>query len=709
MIEPPPARIPASWSRRVLASVTTIALLAGGFLALTHDESFEDSSLLAQAADKGSAKKKKQPVENPFPDRPQAPSLDGGIGWLNTGGEISLKDLRGKVVVLDFWTYCCINCMHVLPDLEFLEKKYAKELVVIGVHSAKFDNEKESEAIRNAIVRYEIEHPVINDANMTVWRKFGVSSWPTLVLIDPEGRYVGQQPGEGNRELFDKVIGMVVDYHGKKGTLDRTPVRFDLERNRQKSRPLKFPGKVLADPAGGRLFISDSNHNRIVVTGLDGTLQYVIGNGSIGRADGTYAKASFDHPQGTALVGNRLYVADTENHMLRVVDLKKKTVSSLVGTGKQAGFRSRGGALKQAALNSPWALSHVDGVLYIAMAGPHQIWSHKLGSSTIGNYAGSGREDITDGPLARSALAQPSALATDGTHLFVADSEGSAIRQIDTDPKGEVRTIVGSHDLFRGRALFEFGDIDGVGDKARLQHPLGVAYHAGMLYVADTYNHKIKQVELKTRKASSFLGGKRGTTVEPARFSEPAGVSVAGGKLYIADTNNHRICVADLKTGKVKELKIAGLKPPAPIEPTDVGFDRTGRSVVLPTQSIKTGPAMTFTLPLAIPKGFKLNPRASIIFRARGAKSQAVVANGDLGKRRKAKSTGPASATASLALTGQAGKTTLEVAVSYQVCRGGTGGLCKLLTSRWTIPLVATTDGKTTSVILPPATAPKTK
>ena len=163
-----------------------------------------------------------------------------------------------------------------------LEKKYANELAVVGVHSAKFPNEKDIANLDSAVRRYQLEHPVINDANMTVWRKFGVSSWPTLVLIDPEGHYVGQQPGEGNRELFDKLIGMLVDYHSKKGTLDRSPVRFDLESNRLKPGPLKFPGKVLADTKGGRLFISDTNHNRIVVTGLDGTLKEIIGSGAIG-------------------------------------------------------------------------------------------------------------------------------------------------------------------------------------------------------------------------------------------------------------------------------------------------------------------------------------------------------------------------------------------------------------------------------------------
>ena len=696
-------RSPRVPPRQILTAITILAILVGGVLMLNRGGPLGNNELLAQAADKG---KKKTATENPFPDRPAAPSFEGGLGWLNVapGSEINLKDLRGKVVVLDFWTYCCINCMHVLPDLKFLEKKYEKELVVIGVHSAKFANEKDSEAIRRAILRYEIEHPVINDANMTVWRKFGVNSWPTLALIDPEGRYVGQQPGEGNRELFDKLIGMLVDYQSKKGTLDRSPVRFDLESNRLKPGPLKFPGKVLADTKGGRLFISDTNHNRIVVTGLDGTLKEIIGSGAIGRRNGRYADASFDHPQGTVLIGQELYVADTENHMIRVVDLKKKTVRNLAGTGRQARFRATGGGLRQTPLNSPWALSFVKGTLYIAMAGPHQLWSHKLGSSRIGVFAGSGREDITDGSLKQCALAQPSSLATDGRYLFVADSEGSAIRQVDTSPGGLVKTVVGAHDLFRGRALFEFGDIDGVGDKARLQHPLGVTFHKGTLYVADSYNHKIKKIDLKTRKSTTFLGnGKRGDTVDPPRFAEPGGVTIGGDTLYIADTNNHRICAVDLKTGTFRELKVAGLKPPAKPAADNSDFAEKARTITLGNQTIQAGKSLSIDIPLAIPTGFKLNPRASIIYRALGNKGQEVVAADALGKRRKAKPAGDSAATASLALTGAPGKATIDVAVSYQVCRDGKGGLCKLMTSRWKIPLTATSDSKTTSVKLPAA------
>ncbi len=379
-----------------------------------------------------------KPIENPFPQRIPAPSLDGGEAWLNTSGEITMKDLRGKVVLLDFWTYCCINCIHVLPDLKYLEKKYDKELVVIGVHSAKFENEKDTEAIRRAIVRYEIEHPVINDSDMLVWRKFGARSWPTVVLLDPEGNYCGFLSGEGNREILDEIIGKVVKYHKAKGTLDETPVNFALERDRVKSGPLKFPGKIHADEAGNRLFISDSNHNRIVVTSLDGKLLDVIGSGRIGAKDGSYAEAEFDHPQGMTLVGETLYVADTENHLLRTVDLKAKTVKTLAGTGEQDRRRTPGGELLTTPLNSPWDLEVVGETLYIAMAGPHQLWSHELGSTRLQTYAGSGREDIRDGSLEGSALAQPSGISSDGMGLYVSDISGSAIRSVPIYPNAAV-------------------------------------------------------------------------------------------------------------------------------------------------------------------------------------------------------------------------------------------------------------------------------
>jgi len=539
---------------------TTLLLLAASITSSTFADDAPPASNAPAAETEAD-----DSTTNPFPGKFPAPSLDGGTEWLNTAEEINIQDLRGKVVLLDFWTYCCINCIHVLPDLKFLEQKYANELVVIGVHAYKFENEKEAENIRQAILRYEIEHPVVNDSQKTIARKYRMQSWPTLVLVDPEGQYVGYLSGEGNREVLDKIIGEMVAFHKAKGTLDdKEPMRFDLERNKVKPGPLKFPGKILADEASNRLFISDSNHNRIVIASLDGQLIDIVGTGQIGAADGSYDQAQFDHPQGMALDGQTLYVADTENHLLRAIDLEAKTVSTLAGTGEQARRRGPGGPLATTPLNSPWALNIHNGTLYIAMAGPHQLFSHKFGSDTIELFAGNGREHIADGPRLAAELAQPSGITNDGEHLYWLDSEGSALRKMPFSGDTVVTTITGPHDI--PGALFEFGDIDGAGDTARLQHPLGITYHDGTLYVADTYNHKIKRIDPETGESRTWLGtGERGNALDPPQFSEPSGVSIAGGTLYIADTNNHRLLTADLATGEVKELIIDGLTPPTPV------------------------------------------------------------------------------------------------------------------------------------------------
>jgi len=636
---------------------------------------------------------------NPFPDRVQAVELEGGVEWLNAGGPITLKELRGKIVLLDFWTYCCINCMHVLPDLDYLEKKFPNEVVVIGVHSAKFDNEKESGNIRKAILRYEIKHPVVNDANMVLWRKFGIRAWPSLVLIDPEGNYCGYVSGEGNRELLEAVVTKLIDYHRAKKTLDETPVQFALEKFKQPATPLRFPGKVIADEAGDRLFISDSNHNRIVVTTLEGKLIDVIGSGTIGEKDGSYTEAQFDRPQGMVLVDNTLYVADTENHMIRAVDLTQKTVKTYAGTGQQGSFRPNAGTLRATALNSPWDLLVLDDVLYIAMAGPHQIWSHKFGSETIQPFAGSGREDIRNGTLSESALAQPSGLATDGKHLFVVDSEGSAVRQITTkrlndliNPVGEVTTVVGTSNLPGGRSLFEFGDVDAIGAKARLQHPLGIVFYDGDLLIADSYNHKIKRVDLKTKKATTWLGiSKPGDALVPPQLSEPAGLCIAKDKLYIADTNNHRVTVVDLATKSMKILMIDGLEPPPP--PKQEETPASGSPVVLPVQSVAPGDTVEFTVTLSIPDEYKFNAEVPVTYRLTAEGEQTLFAAEELSVRDEAMAD-KGIATFKLPVKAKTGKGTYLLNMTYGYCREGNSGLCKLGVATWQIPIEARTDAE---------------
>lgn len=695
----------------------TVSLLSGLILLLgcpglitAQDNPPAAGSESPAAADPQAPAENPQEPENPFPNRVKAPDniLDGGIEWLNTSGEIRLKDLRGKIVLLDFWTYCCINCMHVLPDLKYLEEKYPNELVVIGVHSAKFDNEKDSEAIRQAIVRYEIEHPVVNDANMVLWRKFGTRAWPTLALLDPEGYYLGSQSGEGNRELFDVVIQKLIAYHAAKGTLDRTPVRFDLERNRVPSGPLKYPGKVLADEAGSRLFISDSNHNRIVIAALDGKLLEVVGDGQIGSRDGGYSEARFDHPQGMELVGERLYVADTENHQIRVIDLEKKQVTTLAGTGEQARSRAASGPLSMA-LNSPWALAHVDGTLYIAMAGPHQIWRHDLGTDSIGVFAGSGREDVLNGPHDTSAFAQPSGIVSDGKALYVVDSEGSAIRRVPLDPDEPVSTIAGTSELPRGQSLFAFGDVDGVGDEARLQHPLGIARQGGELFLADSYNHKIKRLNLESRECTTWLGdGTAGKRLDPPRFSEPAGLSVAGNRLFIADTNNHRILVAAIDTGSLTEFVVEGLQAPAAPQPESTPIDPGNTAPVVENARTRTANGLVrLTHEPQLPEGYKLNPEAPVIFRVQAVAGDSVPAE-FLSQRHEAElKDGRIQIDVPVGV--DAGETTLKLALSYQYCRDGVGGVCRLKTETWQIPLVFGPDEPADPIrLMAPEGAPAT-
>ncbi len=488
------------------------------------------------------------------------PSLEGGVGWINSG-PINLADLKGKIVLLDFWTYCCINCHHILPTLAKLEAKYKNELVIIGVHSGKFSAERNTENILRKVAEYRIKHPVVNDANMTIWERFGVTSWPTLVLITPDGKYAGARGGEVPFEDLDRIIGGVVVKY--KDQLNLKPIEFSAAQEPTAQGALLYPGKVLADPAGKRLFISDTGHNRIVVTDLEGKSPVTIGSGAAGFVDGDYEKASFNRQQGICLAGEILYVADTENHAIRAVDLKSKVVNTISGTGSQSPrspLERYVGPAKTSALSSPWDIIQVPGWsgFYIAMAGMHEIWKLDIASGEVGVWAGSGYENIEDGDRLEARFAQPSGLATDGKKLFVADSEVSGVRVITglNTEHPEVGRIV-------GQGLFKFGDIDGTGAEVRLQHCLGVAYGGGKLYIADTYNNKIKVCDPKTSAVKTFAGdGKTGSTDNPPRFYQPGGLSVAGDSLYVADTNNHKIRVIDIKSGAVKTLDIAGLSAP---------------------------------------------------------------------------------------------------------------------------------------------------
>ena len=631
--------------------------------------------------------------------RVRAPEITGGRGWLNTDNPLSLAALRGKVVLLDFWTYGCINCIHIIPDLKKLEAKYPNELVVIGVHSAKFDNEKETENIRRIIMRYEIEHPVYNDADFKVWNSYGIRAWPTQVLIDPAGYIIGGVSGEGNYELIDQVVAKAVSEFRKRGELNETPLKLTLERARVGDLPLAFPGKVLADATNNRLFIADSNHNRIVITRLDGPLLETIGTGEAGAADGPFDKATFYRPQGMALDGDTLYVADTENHLIRAVDLKTKVVKTVAGTGQQSREYFKHGSARSIALSSPWDLELVGRQLYIAMAGPHQIWKVDLDKQEVSTFAGSGREARLDGPLSESGFAQPSGITSIGSKLYIADSESNIIRTIDIT-SGRVETLVGGD-------LFEFGDVDGVGDDVRLQHPLGVVANGSKILIADTYNHKIKELDVTRRSVTSFAGtGKPGQTdnANPA-FYEPGGISIANNKLYVADTNNHAIRVVDLKTRQAITLNIKGLQPPAPTasDSTAAESGPAGEEIAVGKQRLGTDKEATLVVNATLPEDYHLNPNATHRFRVEVKSGEAHL---ELSNPIASSSAQPGSKlveikskkdfTLPVRVTLKplsAGAAELRVTLTVYYCRVDNTGTCFIKTLVWQVPVEIKPDG----------------
>ncbi len=461
--------------------------------------------------------------------------------------------------------------MHVLPQLRKLEMKYSDTLFVIGVHSAKFDTERATENVHAAVRRYNVNHPVVNDVELKVMTAFAARAWPTLMFIDPEGKVIGRHEGEFQLEAMDRVLSAMIDEFDQAGVLNRNPVPFAYGSDVQGTGILAFPGKILA-PDDGYLYIADSNHHRIIVASTDGSVEDVIGNGESPLAHESFDPPPstlnpvgsewgfdaplFDNPQGMALVGEALYVADAGSHTIQRVDLSKRTVSVVAGTGEQSLIRHTGGEATAFPLNSPYDVELADGVLYIAMAGSHQLWQLNIDEQTTEPFAGNGAENIVDNPRLDALLAQPSGLALDGNNLFFADSETSAIRVAKIGPGGRVVTLTGT-------GLFAFGDRDGIGKDAVLQHPQDVASAPGAVYIADTYNHKIKRMDLSTLRITTIAGdGTQGATdgdALTASFDEPAGIAYRNGIVFVADTNNHLIRKIDVDRGTVETIELKGI------------------------------------------------------------------------------------------------------------------------------------------------------
>jgi DNA-binding beta-propeller fold protein YncE len=418
--------------------------------------------------------------------------------------------------------------------LREVEKQYPGDVAVIGVHSGKYIAERETGRIREACLRYDLAHPVVNDRQFRIWRSYAVNAWPTLAVIDRNGYVVGAHAGEFTAEMLRPLLEDLLSQTAS--TPANALLHFPAETPALVPSILRYPGKVAVD--GDRIAISDTGNHRVIVGTLETPrrmrAQHIVTRLEEDDNEGS----SFNSPQGLAFSGDELYVTDSENHTVCIVDVGSGRARTLAGTGKQ--MRTRDDR-SEGALSSPWDVVVADAQVYVAMAGVHQIWSIDKNSGRSRVHAGTGGEDIRDGSNASALLAQPMGITADETRLYFADAESSAIRWSDLRPDGSVGTIVGT-------GLFDFGDVDGVGDTVRMQHPQGLARRSnGDLLVADSYNDALKWVNPVSREARVWLRG----------LHEPGGVAAGEQCAYIADTNAHQIMVADYRTNDMVELEIS--------------------------------------------------------------------------------------------------------------------------------------------------------
>ncbi|HET6627617.1 MAG TPA: NHL domain-containing thioredoxin family protein [Nocardioidaceae bacterium] len=454
--------------------------------------------------------------------RVRAPEL-AGRGWLNTDGPLSLSGLRGRWVLLDFWSFCCVNCLHVLEELRPLEDKYDGELVVVGVHSPKFVHEADPAALAAAVERYEVSHAVLDDPELLTWQAYTARAWPTLVLVDPEGYVVAQYAGEGHVHAIDALIGELRQGHLDRGTLQ--PGASPYVPPVAHPGDLRFPAKAIRLSGNGFL-VADAGHHALVELADDAeSVVRRIGSGIRGLLDGNAEQAAFNEPNGlcalpedvAAQVGYDVVVADTVNHALRGVTLATGMVRTLAGNGKQWSYGD-----DTTSLSSPWDVVWWDDAVWVAMAGIHQLWRFDPATGDVEVAAGTANEGLLDGPLADTWFAQTSGLAAADGRLWLADSETSSLRYLE---QAQVHTVV-------GKGLFDFGFRDGPADQALLQHPLGVTtLPDGSVAVCDTYNGAVRRYDPGTGELSTLA----------VDLSEPSGAVLDGEHLVVVESAAHRL------------------------------------------------------------------------------------------------------------------------------------------------------------------------
>ena len=575
----------------------------------------------------------------------RAPELIGRGGWINTGGRtLTLSDFRGRFLLIDHWTLCCANCLHVLDELRPIERKYREVLTVIGAHAPKFKHEQDHQALIDACERYGVEHPVLDDPELITWKNYAVKAWPTLSLVDPKGYLIAQFSGEGHAHAIDRMINELLPQYRDVLTLGPSlyvaPEKSDTQ--------LRFPAKaiVLDDQ---RLMVANPGHHDIAITDYSGNVIERIGKGTRGSNDGDFHGAEFQEPNGLLLlppdvasrVGYEVLVADTANHLLRAINLETKQVITVAGNGQQW-MQGQG----TESLSTPWDLAWFSNLVIIAMAGIHQLWSFDPITGDVAIYAGTTNEGMVDGNRLDAWFAQTSGLAVTGNQLWIADSETSSLRFIENDV---VKTVIGA-------SLLDFGFIDGDKSSARMQHPLGVDVLPDQtLIISDTYNGALRRFNPQTGLLSTVAKNLR----------EPSGIiAISNEEVLVVESSRHQLTRVTLQEEVVQGEALRTERPPLEIS----GGTFTLDVVFLPPPGEKLderyGPSTRLILSSTPPN----------LIREGAGKSQELIRT--------------------LEIDPAVGSGILHIAASAASCDND-GGTCHIHQQDWGIPVVITEQGAT--------------
>ncbi len=469
-------------------------------------------------------------------DTALAPELPDTLEWLNLARPLRMSELRGRACALAFVSAGSAWSQQRLQELARLQARHGDRLQVLAVHVPRFEHERDARRTARRLALQGLGFPLAHDADWVAWQQFGIEAWPTVVLVDGEGRVRERVVGAADPVALESRVAELAA-----ATSARPGAAFALRPQPQPAMPLRHPSGIAV--GADYLYVADSGHHRILECDHAGRVLRQFGTGRPDLLDGPADLAAFQRPHGLDLQRDALYVADSGNHAVRRIHLRSGEVETLLGNGRAAAPAV--GEVSTAAstpLDHPRAVLLSGGMLFVACRGDNRVWRYDLASRRLEVAAGSGALAVRDGSGEDAAFAEPVALAAVQQLLYVCDAAGSAIRSLN-ERTGQVSTLVGQDPWDHGRA-------DGARHAARLQDPQAIALDpdAPVLWIADAGNDLLRTLRLG--------GGELATHSLPERLHGPCGLAVAGGAVWIADTEAHAILRLDTRTGGMQRIPV---------------------------------------------------------------------------------------------------------------------------------------------------------